>query len=92
MERDVPSKEELLELFQTAYRKVKRTNRHLKMSDQLRNDLDCDSLDVIDMLAFVEDQTGWQVLDAASADLGKLPTVERAVDAIRAQLASTLAS
>jgi acyl carrier protein len=92
MESNVPSKEELLEIFQNAYQKVKRTNRQLKVSDRLRDDLDCDSLDVIDMLSFVEEQTGWQVLDAASADLGELPTVERALDAIRARLTSTLAS
>jgi acyl carrier protein len=92
MESNMPSKEELLELFQNAYQKVKRTNRKLKISDQLREDLDCDSLDVIDMLSFVEEQTGWQVLDAASADLGELPTVERALDAIRTRLASTLTS
>jgi acyl carrier protein len=78
--------DELLDVLTSVYRTVKRNKRDLTLSDRLVDDLDLDSLDMIDIIAMLEDELDRGFLDEVSRQLDQTVTVGDFVDVLRRTL------
>lgn len=67
--------DEMLDLLRTAYAEVKQRDADFSADSSLRDELDVDSLDSIDILSIIEEQTGMRVDESALESLGGDATV-----------------
>lgn len=77
------STEELLEGLGRSYRRVKSSQRELRPSDRLIDDLDLDSLDAIELLLILEEDLDRRFFDEVSQQLREVVTVEDFIALIR---------
>jgi acyl carrier protein len=77
------STEELLAGLGRSYRRVKSSQRELRPSDRLVDDLDLDSLDAIELLLILEEDLDRRFFDEVSQQLRDVVTVEDFVALIR---------
>lgn len=77
------STEELLAGLGRSYRRVKSSQRELRPSDRLVDDLDLDSLDAIELLLILEEDLDRRFFDEVSQQLREVVTVQDFLALIR---------
>jgi acyl carrier protein len=88
MQQSNLSEDDLLPVFAVAYCVVKRSERQPKINDRLIEDLGLDSLDTIDVLFQVEENTGIRLSNVTGSEFDQVATVGDLLHVVSRHLAS----